>query len=56
MTNYEAIKDMSLEEVAAMFYIFVKPFLDTFDMTEEQKKRAREAIRDFLKSECGKKK
>ncbi len=51
MTNYEAIKEMSVEEVAALLYIFIKPFMDTFDMTEEQKKKARESIREFLNTE-----
>lgn len=54
MTTYEAIKNMSFEEMAAMFYIFAKPFMDTLDMTEEQRKEARGVIRDFLKAESGK--
>jgi hypothetical protein len=52
-TNYEAIKEMSLEETAAMFYIFAKPFFDLLGATEEQKAQVRENIRAFLKAEIG---
>lgn len=51
MTNFEAIKEMSVEEVAAMLYIFIKPFMDTLDTTEEGKMKVRESIREFLNTE-----
>lgn len=58
MTNYEAIKRMSIEEMAAMFYLFILPSLDALDMEEEDKKTIRENskknIREFLKAEVKK--
>ena len=54
MTNHEAIKKMSVEEMAAMLYIFTKPFMDAFGYTDEQKMQQREAIRKFLTSQVGK--
>lgn len=58
MTNYEAIKNMSIEEMATMFYLFILPSLDALDMDEENKKTIRENskknIRAFLKSEVTK--
>ena len=50
-TNYEAIKEMSMEEMAAVFYIFAKPFMDTFGFNEEQRLKTREDIRTMLTSE-----
>lgn len=52
-TNYEAIKEMSLPEMAAMFYIFAKPFMELLDMTKEQKAEMRDTIHNFLNSEAG---
>ncbi len=51
MTNYEAIKDMNIEEMAAIFYMFIKPFMDTFELSEVQKKAMRESVMAFLKTE-----
>ncbi len=51
MKNYEAIKNMSIEEMAATFYIFVKPFMDAFELSEEQKKEMRNSIKTFLETE-----
>ena len=56
MNNYEAIKKMSLEEMGATFYMFIKPFMDAFEISEEQKEKARDSIKAFLQAECGKKK
>lgn len=55
-TNYEAIKNMSLEEMAAMFYIFAKPFAELLNMTDEQKAEMKNQIHDFLTAESGAKK
>lgn len=51
MTNYEAIKNLSLEEMAAMFYIFAKPFAELLNMTAEQKSEMRKHIRETLAAE-----
>lgn len=51
MKNYEAIKTMSLEEMAAMLYMFVKPFMEFLNMTAEQKDKMRKHIREFLAAE-----
>ena len=50
-TNYEAIKTMSLEEMAAVFYMFMKPQLDSLNATAEQREEARTQIRAFLTAE-----
>lgn len=52
-TNYEAIKNMSLEEMAAMIYIFAKPFAELLNMTDEQKAEMRNQIHGFLTAESG---
>ena len=51
MTNYEAIKEMSVEEMAAMLYLFIKPFMDAFDMTEKDRKIMSVSILEFLNTE-----
>ena len=51
MKTYEVIKEMSVDEMATIFYLFLKPFCDAFDLTEEQKKAVREKIRAFLNTE-----
>ncbi len=51
MTNYEAIKDMNIEEMAAIFYMFIKPFMDAFELSEDQKRAMRESVMAFLETE-----
>lgn len=53
MKNYEAIAKMNLEEMAAMFYLFAKPFFDAFEMTAEDRAKAKESIKGFLNRETG---
>lgn len=48
MTNYEAIQKMSVEEMASVFYMFLKPMMDNFNLSEEQKKKTKEQIKEFL--------
>ena len=55
MTNHEAIKRMSKEEMAAVFYMFVKPMMDALNMDEGQKNSMRNSIRSFLEAEVVKK-
>ena len=55
-TNFDIIKTMNKEELAATFYMFIKPFMDGFELSEEQKNDMRKSIMDFLNSECGVKK
>ena len=52
MTNHEHIQKMSLPEMAAMFYLFAKPFAELLNMTDEQKAEMRKEIHDFLKSDA----
>lgn len=51
MTNYEAIKKMSRIEMQAMFYIFLKPFADAFELTPEQRETIKQNISTFLNTE-----
>lgn len=51
MNNYEAIKNMSLEEMAAVFYLFAKPFTELLNMTSEQKNEMKQQIHNFLSEE-----
>lgn len=51
MTNYEAIKRMSLEEMGAIFYLFAKPMLDGLEATKEDREKLRKSIREFLATE-----
>ena len=51
MTNYEAIKQMSLEEMAAMLYFAVKPMLDYMEATEAQRKEVQKGLREVLATE-----
>lgn len=48
MKNYEAIQKMGVEEMASIFYMFLKPTMDNFNLSEEQKKKTKEQIKDFL--------
>ncbi len=50
-TNYEAIKTMSLEEMAATLYMFIKPQLDSLNATDEQREETRNIIKAFLTAE-----
>lgn len=52
-TNYEAIKEMSLEEMSAVFYFFLKPVIEAFDLDEEKefKETMKRHIRTFLAAE-----
>jgi len=51
MTNYEAVKRMSLEEMAAMLYLFAKPMLDGLEATKEDREKLQKSIREFLTTE-----
>ena len=51
MTNFERIKLMNLEQMAAMFYIFARPFMEATGMSKEQKEEAAKNIRAFLSAE-----
>lgn len=51
MKNYEAMKNMSMEEMAAVFYIFMKPIMDAFDFDADTRKMMRDNIRTFLNTE-----
>jgi hypothetical protein len=55
MTNYEAIKNMSIGEMAAVFYMFTKPMMDAFEMSKEQKEQMKNNIKTFLNTEVKKK-
>lgn len=56
MTNYEAIKRMSKEEVAAMLYLFARPFFELLKMDNDSREEAKKDIRAFLDSEVKEKK
>lgn len=51
MTNYEAIKQMSQEEMAAIFYLFVRPMLDGLSATDAQREEVQGFIKVFLATE-----
>lgn len=51
MTQYEKIKQMSLEEMALCFYTTVLPFLEANDYTKQEKYEAYKSFIQFLKSE-----
>lgn len=51
MTNYEAIKQMSLEEMGAMLYLFARPMLDGLEATKEDREKLKKSIREFLATE-----
>lgn len=51
MTNYDAIKKMSKIEMQAVFYIFLKPFMDAFELTPEQRDGIKQNIDTFLNTE-----
>lgn len=48
MTNYEALKEKSLEEMAFVLYKFIEPFLGD---DEKLKRKARKDILEMLKEE-----
>lgn len=52
-TNYDVIKNMSLPEMAAMLYIFAKPFYDFLNMSDEVKEQTRKKIVEVLEAEAG---
>lgn len=54
MTNYEVIKEMSVEEMAAVFYLILKPVFDFFGLSEEQRNEQKENIMKFLSAEVEK--
>ncbi len=51
MTNYEAIKNMSEEEIAAVFYMFMKPAIEVLAIGEKDRQVIRETIKTFLSRE-----
>lgn len=51
MNNYEAIKRMSLDEMAAVFYLFARPMLDGLAADAPQRQEIQESIRAFLSAE-----
>lgn len=53
ITNYEAIKNMSIEEMAVVLYMFVKPMMDGFEIPEENREELKKSIMAFLKNEVG---
>lgn len=54
MNNYEKIKNMSLEEMAAVFYMFLNPLIIGFELTKEQSQTVKASIMSFLTAETGK--
>ena len=54
MKNYEIIKSMGVEEMAAMFYLFLKPFMDSFEFDDEHRENMKHNIRCFLNAEVKK--
>lgn len=53
ITNYEAIKNMSIEEMAVVFYMFAKPMMDGFGIPKENREGLKRSIMAFLKNEVG---
>lgn len=51
MTNHEAIKGMSVEEMAFVFYMMMKPFIEAMGASEEDGKAIRDNLRAFLQSD-----
>ena len=56
MTNHEALKTMSADEMAAIFYLMMKPLIEAFGFDDEQavKEMMQMHIKQFLKSEVKK--
>lgn len=52
MTNYEAMRRMSKEQMTTALYAFVLPFIEGYD--EEHKKEMYNKIAKMLNSEVGK--
>ena len=51
-TNYDAIKNMSIDEMAAVFYMFMRPILEAFKLDDaEHKQKVRNTIKAFLNAE-----
>lgn len=46
MTHYEVIKNASVEEMAAILYAIIAPFIE--DYTKEEKKEAYSEIKKML--------
>ena len=57
LTNYDVIKTMSKEELAAIFYILIKPLIEAFEFESEDqiKKAMQKHIKAFLDAEVKKK-
>ena len=49
MTNYERIKNLSIEEMAAVFYAVIKPFLDNEDLERIAKVQIMSMLREEVK-------
>lgn len=55
MTNYESIKNMSLEQMTITMYLLVAPFMEAAgEVTPEVRAKAVEEIKDFLLAEVKK--
>lgn len=52
MNHYEAIKKMTLKQMAYTFYLFLKPFLE--DYSEAERKAAYHQIEQMLMQEVSK--
>lgn len=52
MTNYEAIKEMSIEEIAFVLYLMIEPFLDG---DKDLELKAKISIMSMLREERTKK-
>lgn len=51
MTNYEAIKNMNMQEMAGVMFSFILPFLNGDNYSKAEKIKAFKQIEDFLKKE-----
>jgi hypothetical protein len=55
MTNYDAIKNMSLEQMAVTMYLLVAPFMEAMgEATPDAKAKVAADIRTMLQSEVKK--
>lgn len=48
---YEVIKEMSIEEMAAVFYLNMKPILDLYQVPEEMRKELKKDVIKMLNEE-----
>lgn len=53
MKNYEAIKDMSIDEMSVVIYMMVKPMIEAFGFDDEKtvKETMQQHIKAFLNAE-----